>query len=292
MSEFNLKILGERINPGFKSTRALFDNEDFAGIQALAVKQVEAGAWALNVNVGPRAKSDPQFMVDVIKAIQEVVSVPLSFDFPGADVQEVCLKAYDQEKAGGELPIVNSIAETRWELMELQKIRPFKVIVMATERMENGVPTPNKNGEEVAATAKRAALRLVKEHGMKLDDVIIDISVNALIADTKGMTRATLEAIQTIGSDPELKGLHMSGGLSNIGQQLPPKAADGSKLKEQLEFAFLTLAVPYGFNTVLGTPWRGYRPLPEGNYVLEAFKKFLDVTGSDALRAVRKLYRA
>jgi 5-methyltetrahydrofolate--homocysteine methyltransferase len=292
MNEFNLKILGERINPGFKSTRALFDNEDLAGIQALAVKQVEAGAWALNVNVGPRAKSDPQFMVDVIKSIQEVVSVPLSFDFPGADVQEVCLKAYDQEKACGELPIVNSIAETRWELMELQKIRPFKVIVMATERMENGVPTPNKNGEEVAATAKRAALRLVKEHGMKLDDVIIDISVNALIADTKGMTRATLEAIQTIGSDPELKGLHMSGGLSNIGQQLPPKAADGSKLKEQLEFAFLTLAVPYGFNTVLGTPWRGYRPLPEGNYVLEAFKKFLDVTGSDALRAVRKLYRA
>jgi 5-methyltetrahydrofolate--homocysteine methyltransferase len=292
MSEFNLKILGERINPGFKSTRALFDNEDFAGIQALAVKQVEAGAWALNVNVGPRAKSDPQFMVDVIKAIQEVVSVPLSFDFPGADVQEVCLKAYDQEKAGGELPIVNSIAETRWELMELQKIRPFKVIVMATERMENGVPTPNKNGEEVAATAKRAALRLVKEHGMQLDDVIIDISVNALVADTKGMTRATLEAIQTIGSDPELKGLHMSGGLSNIGQQLPSKAADGSNLKQQLEFAFLTLAVPYGFNTVLGTPWRGYQPLPEGNYVMEAFKKFLDVTGSDALRAVRKLYRA
>ena len=292
MSEFNLKILGERINPGFKSTRALFDNEDFAGIQALAVKQVEAGAWALNVNVGPRAKSDPQFMVDVIKSIQEVVSVPLSFDFPGADVQEVCLKAYDQEKAGGELPIVNSIAETRWELMELQKIRPFKVIVMATERMENGVPTPNKNGEEVAATAKRAALRLVKEHGMKLDDVIIDISVNALIADTKGMTRATLEAIKTIGSDPELKGLHMSGGLSNIGQQLPAKAADGSKLKEQLEFAFLTMAVPYGFTTVLGTPWRGYQSLPEGNYVLEAFKKFLDVTGSDALRAVRKLYRA
>jgi len=292
MSAFKLNVLGERINPGFKSSKALFDNEDFAGIQALAVKQVEAGAWALNVNVGPRAKSDPQFMADVIKSIQEVVSVPLSFDFPGADVQEVCLKAYDQEKAGGQLPIVNSIAETRWELMDLQKIRPFKVIVMATERMENGVPTPNKTGEEVAATAKRAALRLVNDHGMQLDDVIIDISVNALIADTKGLTRATLEAIKSLGSDPELQGMHMSGGLSNIGQQLPPLAADGSKLKEQLEFAFLTMAVPYGFDTVLGTPWRGYQALPEDNYVLQHFKKFLEVTGSDALRAVRKLYRA
>ena len=73
MGKFQLNILGERINPGFKSTRALFDNEDFAGLAALAVKQVEAGAFALNVNVGTRAKNDPQFMAEVIRAIQAVV---------------------------------------------------------------------------------------------------------------------------------------------------------------------------------------------------------------------------
>jgi 5-methyltetrahydrofolate--homocysteine methyltransferase len=84
----------------------------------------------------------------------------------------------------------------------------------------------------------------------------------------------------------------MMGGLSNIGQQLPPKAADGSDLKHDLENAFLTLAVPYGFDTVLGTPWRGYAPLAEDNYVLKAYLNFLDQTGSNALRAVRKLYRA
>jgi 5-methyltetrahydrofolate--homocysteine methyltransferase len=36
--------------------------------------------------------------------------------------------------------------------------------------------------------------------------------------------------------------------------------------------AFLTLAVPNGFNTVLGTPWRDYQPLPENNYVLQNLK--------------------
>jgi 5-methyltetrahydrofolate--homocysteine methyltransferase len=292
MDAFQLNILGERINPGFKSTRALFDNEDFAGIQALAVKQVKAGAAALNVNVGARAKSDPQFMVDVIKAIQEVVAVPLSFDFPAAEVQEICLKAYDQDKAGGQIPIINSIAETRWDLVALRIIRPFKVIVMATERLEDGVAKQNTNGEEMAATAKRAALRLVNEHGFSLDEVIIDMSVSALIADTTGMTRATLEAIRLVGSDPELKGIHISGGLSNIGQQLPAKAADGSNLKEQLEFAFLTLAVPNGFNTVLGTPWRGYQPLPEDNFVLQTLKEIIELSGSKALRAVRRLYKS
>jgi 5-methyltetrahydrofolate--homocysteine methyltransferase len=206
MYKYQLNILGERINPGFKSTRALFDNEDFAGIQALAVRQVEAGAFALNVNVGARAKSDPQFMSEVIKAIQAVVSVPLSFDFPNAEVQEVCLKTYDQDKADGQLPIINSIAETRWDLMDLLKIRPFRVILMGTERLEDGVATPNRTGQEIAATAKRATLRLVREHGLHISDVFVDISVSAMIADTTGMTRATLEGIRLIGSDPDLAG--------------------------------------------------------------------------------------
>jgi 5-methyltetrahydrofolate--homocysteine methyltransferase len=292
MQRFQLNILGERINPGFKSTRALFDNEDFAGIQALAVKQVETGAFALNVNVGTRAMNDTQFMAEVIRAIQAVVAVPLSFDFPSADVQEICLKTYDQEKAGGQLPIINSIAETRWDLMDLLKIRPFRVILMGTERLEDGVAMPNKTGAEIASTAKRATMRLVREHGLKISDVFVDISVSAMIVDTTGMTRATLEGIRTIGSDPDLKGINISGGLSNIGQQLPPKAADGSDLKEQLECAFLTLAVPYGMNTVLGTPWRQYQPLPADNYVLETFRDFIELTGSKALRQVRRFYRS
>ena len=74
----------------------------------------------------------------------------------------------------------------------------------------------------------------------------------------------------------------MMGGLSNIGQQLPPKAADGSDLKHSLECAFLTIAAPLGFDTVLGTPWRGYHPLPDDNYVLQTYRNFLEQTGSNA----------
>jgi len=163
---------------------------------------------------------------------------------------------------------------------------------MASERMEDGVAKNNKSAADIAGTAKRAARRLQHEHGMALDDIFIDLSVSAIVADTEGLNRSTLEAVRLIGSDPELKGLHMMGGLSNIGQQLPPKAADGSDLKHQLENAFLTLAVPFGFDTVLGTPWRGYAPLAEDNYVLKAYQNFLEQSGSNALRAVRKLYKA
>lgn len=289
---FSIGIIGERINPGFKSTKALFDNEDLPGIQALAIKQAEAGAKYLNVNVGARALTDPEWMARVIRAIQEVVSVPLSFDFPSQKVQEICLSSYDMAKAGGRLPIVNSITEHRWDLMDLYGRFKFKVILMASERVEDGVAKGNKTAGQIYATARRGALRLKNEYGMPLDDIFIDMSVSAIIADTEGLNRSTVEAIAKIGADPDLKGVHMMGGLSNIGQQLPPKAVDGSDLKHCLENAFLTMTVPHGFDFVLGTPWRGYEPLNDEHYVLQTYRNFLDQTGSNALRAVRKFYRA
>lgn len=290
---FAIRVIGERINPGFKSTKALFDNEDLPGIQALAVRQVDAGAAYLNVNVGARALTDPAFMAEVIRAIQGVVTVPLSFDFPSAQVQEICLKTYDRERAGGAPPIVNSITEHRWDLMDLYKDHgPFKVVLMASERVEDGVAKNNKTAEDIHGTARRAALRLCADHGMTMDDIFVDMSVSAIIADTTGLNRATLDAVRLIGEDRDLAGIHMMGGLSNIGQQLPPKAVDGSDLKHALECAFLTLAVPHGFDTVLGTPWRGYHPLPDDHHVLTTYRNFLDQSGSNALRAVRKFYKA
>jgi len=290
---FNLIVIGDRINPGFKSVKALFDVEDIAGIQAVAVKQAQAGASYLDVNIGPRALTDHDFMAKIVRAIQEVVTVPLCFDFPSAAVQEVCLKTYDRARAAGRSPMVNSVTEHRWDLMDLYRpFGPFKVVVMASERVEDGVAKSNRNSDEIVSTVRRVARRLQGDFGMPMDDVFIDVSVNAVVADTTGLNRAALEAIRMIRSDPALAGIHIMGGLTNIGQQLPARAADGSDLKLSLECAFLTLAVPLGFDAVMATPWRPYRPLPDDNYVLTVYRNFLQQTGSDALRAVRKLYRA
>ncbi|MCZ7564481.1 MAG: dihydropteroate synthase [Burkholderiales bacterium] len=286
-----LAVIGDRINPGFKSTRALLDANDLEGIQALAVRQVEAGAAALDVTIGPRAGEDPAFLVAVIRAIQAAVDVPLCFDYPDAAIQRVCLEAYDEARARGRKPIVNSLAETRWEMTELLRIRPFAAMLMASERLEGGAGRPNRTSAEIAGTAKRTALRLVRDHGLAPDDVIVDVTVSAVAADTTGLNRAALDAIRAIAADPELAGIHVSGGITNIGQQLPAKATDGSDLKVQLARAFLTLAIPLGLDTVLATPWHDLRPLPEQNPVLEAFRQIVSLSGADALRQVRKLYR-
>jgi len=80
--------------------------------------------------------------------------------------------------------------------------------------------------------------------------------------------------------------------LSNLPQHLPEKAVDGSDLRLQLECAFLTVAMPLGFDTILGTPWRAYQLLPPDNFVLREFRRIVALRDSDALMAMVALYQA
>jgi len=284
-------VIGDRLNPeGFKKTRALMEAEDFAGLRELAVRQVQAGAQYLDLTVGPRGYKDPAFLTETIRQLQVAVDVPLCFDYPSAAVQEVCLKAYDPAKAGGRRPLVNSLSETRMEILDLLKIQPFQLVLMATERFEDGAVKPNKQTEEVVALTKRITSILRAKHNFALADVFVDVTIQSIVSDTEGQVRMALDSIRAIGQDPDLKGIHMVGGLTNIGNMLPPIKFDEVPLRLLMENAFLTVAVPLGFDTIMGTPWNDFHFLPEGHFVLETFQEFLDLRGLDAMRRVRKLW--
>lgn len=287
-----LAIIGERINPGFRSTRALFETGDIAGIQALARRQADAGAAYLNINAGPQVATAPEFLVTLIRAVQAVVDLPLCFDSPDVRVQQVCLEAYDADQARGRRPIINSITEARWHLPVRAGGCPARVIVMASERMENGEARQNRTAEEIHATARRCLARLTRESGLVPDDVIVDVSIGALAADTEGATRAALDAVERIGCDPDLAGVHLCGGLSNIAQQLPAATRGGLALREGLENAFLTLAVARGLDMIIGTPWRDYHLLPADDPVYAAFSEIVVLDGRDALRRLLQLQRS
>lgn len=285
-----LNIIGERINPGFKSSLELLEKNDIAGLQALALQQVEKGAMALNINVGDRAMKEPTFMTNIIEAVQDVVAVPLSFDFPNVEVQRECLKIYDQNKAGGKLPIVNSISELRWDMLDLLKIRPFKILLMASERVENGNRIANKTADEVHVTTKRMVNKILSETSVSINDIIVDVSIGPVGADTENLTRMAVDSIKKIGLDDDLKGIHMSVGLSNISIMLPKHAANGTLLKPQIESAFLTLTVPYGLDHIIGTSGRNYELLEENNMVMKGFKEAIELDGFDTIMRIQEIY--
>ena len=288
----NLTIIGERINPGFASSKALLETSDIKGIQALAISQVEKGARYLTINIGERAEMDSGFLIEVIRAMQAVVDVPLSFDYPNRAVQEVCLKTFDPDKARGQRPIVNSITELRWEMLDVLRIQPARLVLMASERLENGAAIANETAEEIALTAKRMAKNILEQRpAMTLDDLIIDVSLCPIASDTGGQIRRAIEAIRLLGSDRELRGIHLMVGLSNIGVMLPKLALDGSRLSTKLESAFLTMTMPCGLDTILGTPGRDYQLLPENDFVFQGFREAIALEGFETIERIQQLYR-
>lgn len=288
----NLIVVGDRINPqGFKNTARMIEQEDFPGLQALAVKQVEAGAHYLDLTVGPRAYKDLEFLRKVLVAIQDAVKVPLCIDYPVKDIVAACLEVYDAGKCGGQAPLINSVAETRMEMFGLLEIAPCKMIVMTSEYVdESGHPKRSKRPEEVIGAGRRLVEKLTNDCGLKPDDIFVDVTINSMISDTEGLTKMALDAIAGIRSDPVMRGVHIIGGLTNIGNMVPKVAFDGMSLRMCLESAFLTRAVPLGFDAVMGTPWNDLRPLPEGHEVLTAFDEVIRLTGLNAMRRLRLLW--
>lgn len=294
MSIQGLRFIGDRINPGFESTRELIDGRDLEGLQALALRQVEAGSWALDVNVGERAFGDSDYLAEIVCALQDAVDVPLCFDVPDVPAQEVCLGVYDPGKAKGRRPIINSIAETRWAMVDLLRIQPCTVILMASERVgEDGRGLANRTGEELHATAARMIERLLGVgQSLGADDLIVDVSICALATDSEGLTRMTFDGMRRIRDDPALAGVSVTGGLSNLTRHLPPKKlGDGSSLSLALERAFLTLALPLGFDTPLATPWKRYELLPEDHEVVRALDEISRLEGLEAVRRLRSLFK-
>jgi cobalamin-dependent methionine synthase I len=143
---------------------------------------------------------------------------------------------------------------------------------------------------EVLGVARRMAAKLTQEYGFSRGDVLVDVTIHSLISDLEGLTKMALDAIRAIGEDPELKGIHIMGGMTNIGNMLPPLKFDGVSLRQLAENAFLTLAVPLGFDTIMGTPWNDFRLLPDDNIVLQTLRDFTELKGLDAMRRLRKLW--
>ena len=283
-----LTLIGESINDSVPSTKKLFDANDIAGLLDLARSQDEKGADYLDVNVGSRS---PEFMTGMVLAIQRVTAKPLSIDTPDPALARAGLLVYDPEKAGGRRPILNSISPLRMGLFDLAAIRPFKPILMSCERVENGEGKPNRTPEETRRTA-RALLEEAHRRipGFANDQAIIDPGISPIGTDHEGQLKRVLESLGLIHADPFFAGIHISVGLSNFTVMLPSKRADGSPVKGPLESAFLTLAMPLGLDTIIGSTVRKYEILPEAHPALACLRDILSLEGFDAIMRVKEFY--
>jgi cobalamin-dependent methionine synthase I len=281
-----LTIIGETINDSVPSTHKLFEASDITGLRDLAKMQDEGGAGYIDVNVGKRS---PEFLAEMVRHVQSVTGKPLSIDTPDPAMAEAGLKAYDRQRAGGQIPVLNSISPLRTEMFGLTKIIPFKPILLVTERNDNGTSQPNHTAEQTYASAKQMIAEAGK-HGIPVTDCILDPGISPIGADSENQFKRLMTSIQMIHADPQFKGAHLSVGLSNFTVMLPPKRADGSPTKAPLESAFLTLAMPLGMDHVIGSVKRKYETLTPDHPALQCLNDCLKLDGFDVIMRVQEFY--
>ncbi len=281
-----LSIIGETLNDSVPSTNALYEANDLDGVREVARFQESKGARYIDVNVGTRPAATMELMV---QTVVEATNLPVSVDSPDYELARAGLRVCDPSRGK---PILNSISPLRPEMFELYKETPFRPILLLTEFVDaQGWGAPVQTSDD-AYSAARFLFERAKSIGIPNDDLIFDPGVSPIGSDMDGALARLMETLAKIQSDPEMKGVHASVGLSNFTVMLPSKRkVDGSPVKSPLESAFLTLAMPLGLDYVVGSVKRNYQKLDDDSLALQCARDCLTLKGVESLRRVRKFYR-
>jgi 5-methyltetrahydrofolate--homocysteine methyltransferase len=227
-------IIGERINP---TGRKLLAAEMKAGVmdrvKADAVAQVEAGAQMLDVNAGVPGVDEPALLVAAIKAVSEVVDVPLCIDSSVIEALEAALAVYEGKA------LVNSVtAEDERMDRILPVVKKYGAAVIGMSNDESGITMVP---QERVGIARRIIERAIY-YGIPAEDVVIDPIAMTVAADPQAGV-ITLETMRLI---KEELGNNMTCGASNVSFGLPDRPA--------LNAAFFPVAMQAGLSCAITNP--------------------------------------
>ncbi|MBW2348171.1 MAG: dihydropteroate synthase [Deltaproteobacteria bacterium] len=229
-----LVLIGERINPtGRKDLARALESGDLERIRSEALKQVEAGADILDVNVGVSGIDEAQVMAEAVRAIQEVTDAPLCIDSALPEAIEAGLSAFEGKA------LVNSVNGEEKKLRAvLPLVREHGAAVIGLTMDDQGIP---KKAEDRLRIASRILERSLQE-GIPRQDLIIDPLAMAVSADFES-ARETLEALRLIREE---LGVNLTLGLSNVSFGLPRRSA--------INATFLAMAMMNGLTCPIVDP--------------------------------------
>jgi 5-methyltetrahydrofolate corrinoid/iron sulfur protein methyltransferase len=202
--------IGEEIQVISTKVRKAIDERDRKPIQELAVEQVEAGADALEVNIGPQKKAGAEVMEWMVDTIQDVVNVPLCLDTTNLAAMESGLKRVKQQA------IVNSTSAEPGRLQDVPPLAAKYDAKLIALTMGKSIPV---EADARLAIAMEELMPRLMEVGVPMDQVFMD----PLILTVSGMQEYCPEAIETIrflkqiSEPPPLTVV----GLSNVSNGVP-----------------------------------------------------------------------
>lgn len=234
----SLQIIGENIHIISPKVKEALANRDAEFFQDLARRQVEHGAVALDLNIGPQRKLGHEILPWLVETVQAVVDVPLSLDTTNLAAIEAALEV-------ARVPcIVNSTSAEEERLATVPPVaKKFGAKLIALTMGSGGIPV--SADERVTIAIEKLIPRAV-ELGIPMEDLLIDPLV-LTVSGCQEYVPQCVEAVRLLkfaGDPPPMVNV----GLSNVSNQVP------GPMRPLINNTYLVMLMAAGLDYAIANP--------------------------------------
>ncbi len=233
-------IIGENIHiisPRVKKAIAERNGKFF---QDVAVRMVDAGASAVDLNIGPQKKHGHEILPWLVETVEEVVDVPLVFDTTNLTAIEAACETVTKAQ-----PIINS-TDARAERLESVPAVAKKYNARLVALTMGAGMIPVGADERVGI-----ALETLIPYMLEIDFPITDLIIDPLVLTVSGCQEYCPECIEAVRTlkfawdPPPLT----NGGLSNVSNAVP------TEMRPLLDRTYMVMLMAAGVDMVIADPF-------------------------------------
>jgi 5-methyltetrahydrofolate corrinoid/iron sulfur protein methyltransferase len=232
-------IIAENIHIIAPKVKQAIAERDAKFFQDLAVRMVDAGASAVDLNIGPQKKRGHEILPWLVEVVEEVVDVPLVFDTTNlAAIEAAC------ETVSKAQPIINSTDARAERLATVPALaKKYNARLVALTMAEGMIPV----GADERVTI---ALEALIPHMLEIDFPITDLIIDPLVLTVSGCQEYCPECIEAVRTlkfawdPPPLT----NGGLSNVSNAVP------HGMRPLLNQTYMVMLMGAGIDMVIADP--------------------------------------
>lgn len=233
-------IIAENIHIISPKVKEALANKEARFFQDMAVRAVEAGADAIDLNIGPQKKAGHEILPWLVETVEKVVDVPLVFDTTNLAAIEAACETVTKAQ-----PIINS-TDARPERLEAVPLvaKKFNTKLIALTMAEGAIPV--KADERVSLALERIIPRM-----LEIDFPITDLIIDPLVLTVSGCQQYCPECIEAVRTlkfawdPPPLT----NGGLSNVSNAVP------NEMRPLLNRTYMVMLMGAGVDMVIADPF-------------------------------------
>jgi len=233
-------IIGENIHIISDKVKEALTARDSEFFMDLALRQVEAGAKAVDINLGPRKKDWQEVFPWIIKAVETVVDVPLSIDTTNFDGIEAALKSVTKAQ-----PIINSTSAEAERLERIPMLaKKYNAKVIGLTMGVSGIPIAAEDRINIAV---ESLIPRMVEINYPVENLIIDPLV-LTVSGCQEYCPQLIEAVRTLqyAWDPAPS---ISVGLSNVSNSVP------TENRPLINRVYLAMLMGVGLKMMIADPF-------------------------------------